>query len=71
MDEVVTAVREGRWRQADRGRFEAAGEFVYNGDWNGTQYSMKRVRPIFAERADEIVVVTVYTYYYSDGEAQE
>jgi len=24
---------------------------------------MKRVRPIFVEEANEIVVVTVYTYY--------
>ena len=69
--EVVTTVREEPWRPADRGRFEAAREFVYNADWNGTRHGMKRVRPIFAERTSEIVIVTVYTYYYSDGEAQE
>ena len=26
-------------------------------------YASKEVRPIFVEEADEIVVVTVYTYY--------
>jgi hypothetical protein len=31
---------------------------------NGSD-AVKRVRPIFVEEADEIVVVTVYTYYFS------
>lgn len=34
----------------------------FNRDWNGKVYATKEVRPIFIEQADEIVVVTVYTY---------
>ena len=37
--------------------------FAFNRDWNKKFYATKEVRPIFAEEADEIVVVTVYTYY--------
>jgi len=38
--------------------------FFYGKDWNGTFYPTKQVRPIFVDEPDEIVVVTVYTYYF-------
>jgi hypothetical protein len=62
--EVAEAIRQSRWRPAQHGRWEAAREFAYNSDWNGTYYASKRVRPIFVEEATEIVVVTVYTYFF-------
>jgi hypothetical protein len=37
--------------------------FAFNRQWNERVYATKEVRPIFVEEADEIVVVTVYTYY--------
>jgi len=37
--------------------------FPFNREWNKRLYATKEVRPIFVEEADEIVVVTVYTYY--------
>jgi len=37
--------------------------FAFNREWNKKLYATKEVRPIFVEEADEIVVVTVYTYY--------
>lgn len=39
-------------------------EFVFGHDWNGKVYMTKRIRPVFVEEDTEIVVVTVYTYYY-------
>jgi hypothetical protein len=38
--------------------------FRFNAEWNGKSYSTKQVRPMFVEEADEIVVVTVYVYYF-------
>ena len=35
-----------------------------DGVWNGTHYTTKQVRPIFVDEPDEIVVVTVYVYYF-------
>lgn len=32
--------------------------------WNGRRYGVKQVRPVFVEETKEIVVVTVYTYYF-------
>lgn len=52
------------WQPTHHGRWEAARDFSYNDDWNGTYYANKRVRPIFVEDATEIVVVTVYTYFF-------
>jgi hypothetical protein len=43
---------------------ETAKEFPYNDVWNGTYYTTKRVRPIFVEKPTEIVVITVYTYFF-------
>ena len=38
--------------------------FPYNGKWNKKFYKTKQVRPIFVETLEEILVVTVYTYYF-------
>jgi hypothetical protein len=62
--EVVDAIRSAQWRPAANGRWEAAKDFVYNALWNGTHYATKRVRPVFVEGPTEIVVVTVYTYFF-------
>lgn len=62
--EVTDAIRLSQWRPTRQGRWEASREFAYHGDWNGTLYANKRVRPIFVEATTEIVVVTVYTYFF-------
>jgi hypothetical protein len=62
--EVADTIRSATWRPTWAGRWEASREFPYNALWNGTHYATKRVRPIFVEEATEIVVVTVYTYFF-------
>jgi Domain of unknown function (DUF4258) len=62
--EVEEAIRTGAWQPADLGRLECIRDFAFGRDWNGKFYPTKRVRPIFVDEPDEIVVVTVYTYYF-------
>jgi hypothetical protein len=62
--EVHEAIRTSPWQPAQRGRHEAIKDFPYQALWNGTFYTTKRVRPIFVEETVEIVVVTVYTYFF-------
>jgi hypothetical protein len=62
--EVEEAIRTSRWQPADLGRLECNKEFAFGQIWNGKTYAWKRVRPIFVEKATEILVVTVYTYYF-------
>ena len=38
--------------------------FPYDKEWNSKFYATKQIRPVFVEEATEIVVVTVYTYYF-------
>jgi len=39
-------------------------DFAFNRTWNTRQYATKQVRPIFVEELQEIVVITVYVYYF-------
>ena len=61
--EVEEAIESSSWEPAELERLQCYKSFPFNREWNGRVYATKRVRPIFVEEADEIVVVTVYTYY--------
>ena len=62
--EVVEAIRQREWQPSRHGRWECRMNFPFNSEWNGRWYRTKQVRPIFVEEEEEIVVVTVYTYYF-------
>lgn len=62
--EVVEAIRSSPWESVDRGRFACKKNFSYSNEWNGKIYKTKQVRPIFVDEPNEIVVVTVYTYFF-------
>ncbi len=62
--EVVDAIRTCEWQPAELDRLECRNDYAHGKDWNGKVYATKQVRPIFVEEADEIVVVTVYSYYF-------
>ena len=49
--EVEDAIRTGPWRPASHGRQETSKEFAYGQDWN-------------VDEPTEIVVITVYTYFF-------
>jgi hypothetical protein len=61
--EVEETIQSERWEPAELGRVECRKTFPFGRKWNTRIYTNKEVRPIFVEEADEIVVVTVYTYY--------
>ena len=62
--EVEEAIHTCSWGMAELGRLGCRKDFPYGMDWNGKTYATKQVRPVFVEEAGEIVVVTVYTYYF-------
>ncbi|GIW41265.1 MAG: hypothetical protein KatS3mg076_1842 [Candidatus Binatia bacterium] len=64
VEEVEEAIRTAQWRPAELGRLECHKDYAFGQVWNGVVYSTKRVRPIFVEEPNEVVVVTVYTYYF-------
>jgi Domain of unknown function (DUF4258) len=64
LEEVEESIRTASWTPAEFGRLECHKGFAFGWAWNGVVYATKRVRPIFVEESDELVVVTVYTYYF-------
>ena len=62
--DVIESIRTSTWEPAELGRLECRKNFAFNAEWNGKYYSTRQIRPIFVEEPDEIVVVTVYVYYF-------
>jgi Domain of unknown function (DUF4258) len=62
--EVTEAILNGSQKQAKQGRLEYRYDFQFNREWQGRSYAIKRVSPIIAESETEIVVITVYTFYF-------
>jgi len=62
--EVLEAIRSSVWEAAELDRLQCRKDFSFGKEWNGKFYKTKQVRPIFVEEADEIVVVTVYSYFF-------
>jgi hypothetical protein len=62
--EVREAIQTAPWDLASKGRLECRLDLPFLADWNGRPYQVKQLRPVFVDEPDEIVVVTVYTYYF-------
>lgn len=62
--EVVAAIQVELWLPAESRQLECRQGFAFHAIWNRKFYATKRVRPIFVEKLDEIIVVTVYVYYF-------
>jgi hypothetical protein len=62
--EVIETITESQWQPAELGRLECRKDFPYEKEWNKRYYKIKQVRPIFMEEDKEIIVITVYTYFY-------
>ena len=62
-EEVEQAIRNAPWTPARSGRLECSLDVPYNDFWNGRRYAVKRIRVIFVEEPEAIVVITGITYY--------
>jgi hypothetical protein len=63
-DEVIEAIRNGSHEPAKLGRELRRQSFQFNDDWNGNHYAIKQVAAVVKDEASEIVVITVYTFYF-------
>lgn len=64
VDEIIETIRSGTKEPAKKNRFICRQNFQYNDYWNDSFYPIKQVAPVFVEENDEIVVITVYSYYF-------
>lgn len=62
--EIIEAITTGSREPAKHGRELCRYNFRFGQDWQGTYYPIKQVAPVIKEEANEIVVITVYTFYF-------
>lgn len=62
--EVRETIERGSREPAKRGRIMYRHNFEYRAKRQGEYYAIKQVAPVVVEAENEIVVVTVYTFYF-------
>ena len=62
--EVREAIEKGTREKAKLNRLMCRYNFHYGQQWQGEPYPIKQVAPVIVEDRDEIVVITVYTFYF-------
>jgi hypothetical protein len=62
--EIIDPIITGNRQPAKNGKYKYQATFQYNDDWQGKFYSLKKVATIVAETDTELVVITVYTFYF-------
>lgn len=63
-EEIIDTIKTSKRQTSELNKLECRKDFVFNKTWNNNFYKTKQVRPIFVEEEKEIVVVTVYVYYF-------
>jgi len=63
-EEVIETINTASWQSAEMERIECRKKIHFGNEWNKKYYQKKVVRPIFIEESGEIVVITVYTYFF-------
>ncbi len=63
-EEIIDAIRNSSWQTSEFNKLECRKDFVFDKTWNNKFYKTKQIRPIFVEEEKEIVVITVYVYYF-------
>lgn len=62
--EVRHAIEHGSREPAKGDRDLYRFNFAFGQRWQGRHYAIKQVAPVVKEEADEMVVITVYTFYF-------
>ena len=62
--EVRVAVERGARESAKLGRILCRYNVPLDAVWAGQHYAIKQVAPVIREESQEIVVITVYTFYF-------
>jgi hypothetical protein len=62
--EVVEAIRKGTREPAKNGREFCRFNFAFGKKWQDKSYAIKQVAPVIKDEANEIVVITVYAFYF-------
>ena len=62
-DEIRLVLLGGQEMELKKGRKSKEMVFDYNRDWLGKHYPEKKVKVVYTEEDDQVVVITVKVYY--------
>jgi len=62
--EIIEAITKGAREPVKHGRVLCRYNFAFGRNWQGRPYPIKQVASVIKEEANEIVVITVYTFYF-------
>ena len=68
--DVIRAIRSGYREPAQRGLSLYRLTVEYRREWDGRYYGVQQVVPVVDDLPDRFVVITVYTFYFQEGEAR-
>lgn len=63
-EEVIEAIEFGNRESANGNKIMCRLNLPYNKIWLDTSYPIKQVAPIIVDEGNEIIVITVYTFYF-------
>jgi hypothetical protein len=67
-DDVVLAIRGGRREPARHGHWQYRINLEFRRERAGKYYGMRQVLAVVAEEESRYVVVTVYAFYFQEGQ---
>jgi hypothetical protein len=67
-ESVREAIRIGEAEPARRGFILYRLNQEFKKKWDGRYYGVQQIVPVVKEEDDRIVVITVYTFYFQEGE---
>jgi hypothetical protein len=65
---VRQAIRIGEQEPGKEGRVLYRLNVEFKQHWDGRYFGMQQVAPVVADEKDRLVVITVYTFYFKEGE---
>jgi hypothetical protein len=68
-EDVRAALRLGQREPTQRGLAQYRLNIEFRREWAGRYYGVQQIVPAVDEEAERIVVVTVYTFYFQEGES--
>jgi len=68
--DVREAIRIGEREPAQRGLFSYRLNVEFKREWDGRHYGVQQIVPIVAEEESRLVVVTVYTFFFQEGDRE-
>jgi len=63
-EEIIETIRTAKWEKSELNKLACQKDFSFHKTWNNKFYKTKQIKPIFVEEEKEIVIITVYVYYF-------